>query len=542
MSKLLTQIAVNGVRRLTATVKLMTMAAMTVLAAVTMLTSCTSSSESQTFDVDAALQRCDDQVRRALRQLEAAGGGAIDTTMMPRNVAPGDSVWTCRPVKAEEWCSGFWPGILWLDYESCHSEVVREAAIGATRAMQRIVDQPVLDHDLGFLVYCSAGTGLRVLSDELGRIDAVSHNRREALGETVTEDSALMALFSDLCLRAADSLATLFNPTVGTILSWPRNVGMFGGHNTIMDNMINLELLCWAARQDMSPRRKPLFDIAVRHAETTRLNHFREDATSYHVAVYDTLDGHFIHGVTHQGLADSSTWARGQAWAVYGFTMMARETRHLAEGAATVGDTEATGRGQKARGRRPKTGEHKLFRHGENKKLKGGGDDRDDKLPVLADSTSYRFLEQACRAADAFISRLPEDGIPFWDFDDPRIATSPQDRPASPSDSIAPRDASAAAVMASALLELSTLVAEVEDLNKMIPGQLKSLSDYYFEVAERMLITLSSDNYQAAPNSCAILRHSTGNLPAGSEIDVPIVYADYYYLEALLRYKALTQK
>lgn len=422
------------------------------------LTSCHSSDSRSSFDVYAALAQCHRQVDRSLAQLSASG--TIDTTMMPRNILPGDTAWSCRPLCAEEWCSGFWPGILWLDYETrllqgCAENAghVRRAALDATMAMHRVVDRPVLDHDLGFLMFCSAGTGLRVLKRELA-MDNLPEEIRE-------EDEAAVEIFHDLCLRAADSLATLFRPTVGTILSWPRNVPLFGGHNTIMDNMINLELLVWASREQQS---KPivsqqLLNIATSHATTTLKNHFRNDGTCYHVAVYDTLNGHFIRGVTHQGLADSSTWARGQAWAVYGFTMMA----------------------------------------------------------CLTSDASYQ--EQACRAADAFLSHLPSDHIPFWDFDDPRIATSPT-TPCGQSDTTAPRDASAAAIVASALLELSHM-AERKD---------------YHTAAINILKSLSSEQYQASDQNSAFLLHSTGSLPANSEVDIPIIYADYYYLEALNRY------
>jgi len=427
-------------------------------------------SDDAEFDVDAAISQCDRQVHRALAQLTV--NGAIDTTMMPRNIQPGDSAWTCRPLCSEEWCSGFWPGILWLDYEAQLMQGLdidkdlRDAALNATKAMHRVVDRPVLDHDLGFLVYCSAGTAMRVLKDELAHKDLPDEQR--------AEDEAAIALYRDLCLRASDSLATLFDPTVGTILSWPRNVPMFGGHNTIMDNMINLEMLCWAANETNNELLK---NIAITHAETTRMNHFREDGTCYHVAVYDTLDGHFIHGVTHQGLADSSTWARGQSWAVYGFTMMARET---------------------------------------------GNKD---------------FLAQACKAADAFIKHLPDDYVPFWDFDDPRNATSPSE-PAAVSETVAPRDASAAAVVASALLELCTLV---DDAPAPEGSTEDNLSSHYLSTAAHILQSLASDHYQGTPQNTAFLLHSTGSYPAASEVDIPIIYADYYYLEALLRYKRLCQ-
>ena len=396
--------------------------------------------EHHDFDSDGAIEACHTQVLQALQQLEA--DSLYPSDVMPRNIAPDGKAWSCRPVCAEEWCSGFWPGILWLDLLN-HPEdsTVRKAAIEATLAMNKIIDQPVLDHDLGFLMFCSAGTGFRVLEYEL-ECETLSDEQQH-------ENQQLIGTFQTMLLRAADSLATLYNPQVGTILSWPRNVQMFGGHNTIMDNMINLELLYWAAENG---GKKELAQIATDHATTTMENHFRPDATSYHVAVYDTLDGHFIHGVTHQGLTDNSMWARGQAWAVYGFTLAYRET-----------------------GKR-------------------------------------QFLDTACRAADVFINRLPADQVPLWDF------SAPAD---------APRDASAAAVVASALLELSTF-------NAIGP----KLAKRYRLQAVAMLQSLT-DNYTASGQNPAFLVHCVGNYPAGSEIDYSIVYADYYYLEALSRLREI---
>ncbi|WP_289748467.1 glycoside hydrolase family 88 protein, partial [uncultured Muribaculum sp.] len=251
-------------------------------------------------------------------------------------------------------------------------------------------------------------------------------------------------------VNAADSLATLFNPKAGTLLSWPRNIDMFGGHNTIIDNMINLELLFHAAAEAHRPY---LYDIAVKHAETTMKHHFRPDYTSYHVAVYDPESGEFLRGCTHQGLADDSMWARGQAWAIYGYTMVYRET----------GDT--------------------------------------------------KFLDFAQKVTDVYLDRLPEDKIPYWDFNDPSIPETP-------------RDASAAAIVASALIELST----------MVDGE-KSVT--YLDSAKKMLMSLASDSYRAPDNVPAFLMHSVGNMPAGSEIDYSIIYADYYYIEALNRLKKL---
>ena len=117
------------------------------------------------------------------------------------------------------------------------------------------------------------------------------------------------------------------------------------------------------------------------------------------------------------------------------------------------------------------------------------------------------------------MSRLPEDGVPYWDYDAPGIP-----------DEV--RDASAAAIIASGLIELSTYVDDAKTAKR------------YLAVAEKILRTLASDEYLAeVGEQCGfILRHSTGNRPADSEVDVPLTYADYYFLEALIRFQSLITK
>ena len=215
--------------------------------------------------------------------------------------------------------------------------------------------------------------------------------------------------------------------------------------------MINLELLFWASKNGGGKR---LYDIAEKHAETTMNNQFRDDYSSYHVVVYDTATGKKIKGITHQGYSDSSMWARGQAWAIYGFTMVYRETKEK------------------------------------------------------------RFLDFAEKVSDVYLKQLPDDLIPYWDFNAPDIPN-------------APRDASAAAVTASALLELSTFVND------------KAKSAAYRGKAEKMLENLSSQKYQGGNINNAFLLHSTGRKPKGGEIDASIIYTDYYYMEALLRLRKM---
>lgn len=386
------------------------------------IASCSSGDKSRPLDVEEALNYCHKKVNKSLADLSA---NPNNYNMMPRNIEGNDTCWNCRVASAEEWCSGFWPGILWYDFENSADQKIKNEAINYTASLDSIALRPVFDHDLGFLMFCSYGNAYRLTGNQK---------------------------YKDIILASADSLATLYNEHVGTILSWPRNVEMFGGHNTIMDNMINLEMLFWASKNGGSQH---LYDIAVNHAETTMKNHFRPDGTCFHVAVYNPETGEFIKGMTHQGYADGSTWARGQAWAIYGYTMVYRETQ------------------------------------------------------------DPKFLDFACKLADVYLERLPEDKVPYWDFDDPAIPN-------------APKDASSAGVVASALLELQNYCSDTKQQR-------------YLDSAKDMLASLGSPSYRSMDSKDSFLDHSTGHKPAGSEIDASIIYADYYYLEALLKLKKIQQ-
>lgn len=384
----------------------------------TIAVACSQPKQEQTFNEVSELTYCDQQLKRTLAEIG-------DTTMIPRNIADDATSWKLVPVNIGEWTVGFWPGILWYDYENTNEEKMKAHAIHYTELLAPLTLLPAYDHDLGFQIFCSYGNAYRLTGNEQ---------------------------YKQVVLNAADTLATLFNPKVGTILSWPREVEPRNWpHNTIMDNMINLEMLFWASKNGGS---KELYDIAVAHATTTMNHHFRPDGSNYHVAVYDTTDGHFIKGVTHQGYADNTMWARGQAWAIYGYTLVYRETK------------------------------------------------------------DEKFLRFAEKITDIYLKRLPEDYVPFWDFDAPDIPNEP-------------RDASSAAIVASALLELSQLLDN------------PTKAAEYKEAAEKMLENLSSAQYQSRKSKPSFLLHSTGHWPNQSEVDAAINYADYYYIEALIRLKKM---
>lgn len=335
---------------------------------------------------------------------------------------------TCSP---SWWTSGFFPGSLWYLYEYSKHPELKEWAEHYTR---RLLGQQynMTTHDLGFMIFCSFGNAYRLTKD---------------------------SVYRSVLYQATVSLSSRFEPSVGCIRSWEgAEWNKQWPYPVIIDNMMNLEMLMWSARLFVN---STFSDIARSHAEATLKNHFREDGSSYQVVSYDTLTGSPQVKQTFQGYSDESAWARGQAWGLYGYTMMYRETKE-------------------------KT-----------------------------------FLQQAERIADFIIHHpnLPEDKIPYWDFNAPDI---PQ----------ALRDVSAGAIICSALLELCTYTA---------PG--KSL--LYKDIAETQLEALCSDTYRASTpgeNGNFILRHSVGNLPAKTEVDVPLPYADYYFIEAMLRFRELYRK
>lgn len=345
----------------------------------------------------------------------------------PRTV---DTEGNIEYIPIDDWCSGFFPGNIWYTYKLTGDGKWLPLARKYTEALDS-VKHLKWHHDVGFMIGSSYLNGLRI---------------------------AGIPEYKDVVVETARSLSTRFRPGAGVIQSWDADRGWQGQRGwkcpVIIDNMMNLELLFEATRLSGD---STFYNIAVSHANTTMANHFREDNSCYHVVDYDPQTGVVRKRQTAQGYADESSWARGQAWALYGYTACYRYTQ------------------------------------------------------------DEKYLEQAEKVYDFIFNNrnLPEDLVPYWDYDAPNIPDEP-------------RDASAAACTASALYELSTYLPQKG----------------YKEVADKIMESLGSPAYRAeqGTNGNFILMHSVGSIPHGSEIDVPLNYADYYFLEALIRKRDLEKK
>ena len=328
-------------------------------------------------------------------------------------------------IPIDDWCSGFFPGSLCYLYQLTNDKSWLLQSKRFTEALDSI-QYLTWHHDVGFMIGSSYLNIYRL-------------NPNKAYKKAI--------------IQTAKSLCTRFRKKAGVIQSWNVDRGWQSKRGwtcpVIIDNMMNLEVLFEATRLSGD---STYWKVAVSHANKTLENQFRKDGSCYHVVDYDPNNGAVLHRQTAQGYADNSAWARGQAWAVYGYTVCYRYTH-----------------------------------------------DR-------------KYLDQAVKTLNFVMQNpnLPDDLIPDWDSDAPTMPNEP-------------RDASSAACRASALYEM----------NNYLPD------NGYTSLADRIIRSLSSPEYRAplGKNGCFLLMHSVGSIPHNNEIDVPLNYADYYFLEALTRRK-----
>lgn len=325
------------------------------------------------------------------------------------------------------WTGGYLPGTLWLMYKATGDERWRTAARHRQADLEPWKDTPTT-HDLGLLIGDTFGRGYRLTGNDR---------------------------FRKVVLTAARTLAKRYSDRVHAIRSWNnRSDEPPSDFRVIVDGMMNIEMLFWASHHGGGPGPA---SKALAHALTTARTHVRPDGSTFHEVIFDARTGAVRHKQTVQGYSDSSTWSRGQAWAIYGFT-------------AAYGATH-----------------------------------------------DARMLATARRVADYYVAHLPPDRVPFWDFQAPGIPH-------------APRDSSAAAIAASGLIQLAGLEPD--------PGR----AERYLGVARATLRSLSSSRYLArGTHSRAILLHGTADKPGG-HWDRGLIYGDYYFVEALIRYRDLERR
>ena len=329
---------------------------------------------------------------------------------------------------SDDWTSGFYPGTLWYAYDLTKDDSLRKWALEWTAGIEN-EKHNANTHDLGFRFNCSFGNGLRLLP-----------------GDTATQR------YKEILLTAAATADSRFSTIAGLYpSSWDARP-LPNSIPAVVDVMMNLELLLWASENGGDPKIK---DQCITHANTTYRDFVREDGGTFHVIRYDKTTGKILSKGQLQGDTDSSTWSRGQAWMIYGFTVMYRYTKNS------------------------------------------------------------EYLQKAMKLADYFIDHLPKDRIANWDF---------QSELKFP-------DASASAIVTSALFELQGYIKD------------SAKKKHYLREAKHILMSLCLPPYfsEGKGTNCLLL-HSTQYYRSTDNTDVPSTFADYYFMESILRYKRLNAK
>ncbi len=403
-----------------------------VFLAVVLLQNCKESGAKESSkEVKIEQETKEELIKRVFSRSEKLYAGIINIIdqekplLQPRSIQNNGGI---RLVSNRDWTCGFFSGSLWYLYEYTKDDNWKKEADKFTTALDSVQFNKST-HDLGFMVQNSYGNAYRLTNDPK---------------------------YSKVIIEGAKSLITRYRPKAKIIQSWSWGADTNGWEiPVIIDNMMNLNLLYKATIYSGDTT---FAHIANMHALTTLKNHYRHDNSCFHVIDYDQKTGKIRRKMNFQGYADSSSWARGQAWGLYGFTEVYRDT-----------DNEI-------------------------------------------------FLKQAKNIADYIIdnSKIPNDKIPYWDYDAPEIP-------------YAPRDASSAAITASAMLELAGFLPEKKDI----------LIAYATDIIKE----LASEEYLAkeGENEGFILKHSVGNIHDGNETNVAIIYADYYFLESLIRWRRLKE-
>jgi unsaturated chondroitin disaccharide hydrolase len=326
-----------------------------------------------------------------------------------------------------DWTSGFYPGCLWYGYELSNDIKFKTWAIKWTSGIEKQKFNNKT-HDLGFRFNCAFGNGLRLAPNDPG----TQQYKEILLTAAATADSRFSKVIQQYPSDWDEKAKTIENSVGG-----------------LVDVMMNLELLLWASENGGDPAIK---ERCIAHSKNVFRDFVRADGGTYHIVRYNKDSGKILNKGQLQGDVDESTWSRGHAWMVYGYTVMYRKTKNP------------------------------------------------------------EFLKNAMLLADYFLAHLPEDKIANWDFQ------SKLDH----------RDTSASAIVCSALFEMQHYIAN------------KKVQMNYLNQAKSILASLCQPPYftQGKGTNC-LLYHSTQYFHKTQNTDVPCIFADYYFLESLIKYRNL---
>jgi hypothetical protein len=351
------------------------------------------------------------------------------TNLFPRSTL-SNGLWATSVASDDlyGWINGYFPGALWYVFEMTGDAHFLGWAQQWTAALTAQEYSTNTD-DVGSILSCSFGNGYRLTTNPV---------------------------YKAVLVQGARSLTNRYNSVVQSIADY--RILAFPYFEVALDTLINLELL-WQGGTLSGD--SSLSTKAFNHAIRATTNQVRADNGSFQRVVYYSTNGAVYSQGTLAGCSDTSTWSRGQAWGIYGFTLGYQET------------------------------------------------------------ANQQFTTAAQRLADYYLTNCPPDFVPYWDFQ-PWACTP-----------VPPRDSSAASITLSALIQLSELTTNLQD----------SAADWLG--ARRILSSLGSTNYLAqGTSSSGILLHGTGEPPQYSspEVDVSLIYGDYYFVEALKRYEDIYRR
>lgn len=327
-----------------------------------------------------------------------------------------DGVWNdCSKESIGWWTNGFWGGINWQLFKATGNPVFKESADWTEAQMDKVfLDYKSMDHDAGFRWLPTSYASFALTRSKS------SYNRLRL---------------------AADNLAGRFNSTGNFIRAWNEEGKKTRAGYAIIDCLMNLPLLYWAARATGDYR---YHVIATKHVDTVLSHFIREDGSAVHIAEFDPKSGEFLRTYGGQGLQEGSSWTRGQAWALYGLTLSYLHTKE------------------------------------------------------------DFYLEGAQHVATYFLSKIPDSFLIPVDFCQPEDCTW--------------EDSSAAAIAACGLIELSKLDVQY--------------AEAFFFAATKMLEALVKNRLCLDKDRDELLERCTAAYH-DKEHDFPIVYGDYFFIEAL---------